>query len=241
MTLPRTVADVPDRHVTFEFESIDRMYCNVYQPRLQYPRGAAAFFSFHRGHTFASSALMPPMTKMFVTAIHDFVDRHELDLVHFTKGQRKDDLTQSYLAGHDGTEGVLYVGQAQEKASVMRTERRYDSRAGASYPLAGQGLRARQLRPYLPTMRAEPSSARKPSGTQMRFTALQVKRPARLLHRPKWIEPDRASAAASRGRTDSPGRAGVPAPAVPRPARVSRRLRPRFAGAVCPRARRWPG
>jgi hypothetical protein len=134
MTLPRTVADVPDRHVTFEFESIDRMYCNVYQPRLQYPRGAAAFFSFHRGHTFASSALMAPMTKMFVTAIHDFVDRHELDLVHFTKGQRKDDLTQSYLAGHDGTEGVLYVGRAQEKASVMRTERRYDSRAGASYP-----------------------------------------------------------------------------------------------------------
>jgi hypothetical protein len=85
------------------------------------------------GHTFASSALMAPMTKMFVTAIHDFVDRHELDLVHFTKGQRKDDLTQSYLAGHDGTEGVLYVGRAQEKASVMRTERRYDSRTGASY------------------------------------------------------------------------------------------------------------
>jgi hypothetical protein len=133
MTLPRSVADVLDRHVTFEIESIDRMYLNVYQPLLQYPRGAAGFFQFHRGHQFASSALMAPMTKAFVTSIHDFVDRHGLDLVHFAKDQRKDDITQSYLADHDATEGVLYVGRAQEKASVVRTERRYDARTGASY------------------------------------------------------------------------------------------------------------
>src|ERR671928_2007276 len=74
MTLPRSVADVLDRHVTFEIESIDRMYLNVYQPLLQYPRGAAAFFHFHRGHRFASSALMAPMTKTFVAGIHEFVD-----------------------------------------------------------------------------------------------------------------------------------------------------------------------
>lgn len=133
MTVLRSVADVLDRHVTFEIESIDRMYCNVYQPRLQYPRGAAAFFHYHRGHTFASSALMAPMTKAFVAGIYDFIDRHGLDLVHFAKGQRKDDVTQSYLAQHDGTEGVLYVGRAQEKAAVMRTERRYDRQTGASY------------------------------------------------------------------------------------------------------------
>jgi hypothetical protein len=133
MTVPRSVADVLDRHVTFEIESIDRMYCNVYQPRLQYPRGAAAFFHYHRGHTFASSALMAPMTKAFVAGIYDFIDRDGLDLVHFAKNQRKDDLTQSYLAEHDGSEGVLYVGRAQEKAAVMRTERRYDHQTGASY------------------------------------------------------------------------------------------------------------
>jgi hypothetical protein len=133
MTLPRSVADVLDRHVTFEIESIDRMYLNVYQPLLQYPRGAAGFFHFHRGHAFASSALMAPMTKAFVTAIGAFIDRHGLDLVHFTKDQRKDDVTQAYLADHDGTEQVLYVGRAQEKASVVRTERRFDPRTGASY------------------------------------------------------------------------------------------------------------
>jgi hypothetical protein len=133
MTLPRSVADVLDRHVTFEIESIDRMYLNVYQPLLQYPRGAAGFFHFHRGHAFASSALMAPMTKAFVASIHEFVDRHGLDLVHFAKDQRKDDLTQAYLADHDGSDRVLYVGLAQEKASVVRTERRYDRTTGASY------------------------------------------------------------------------------------------------------------
>jgi hypothetical protein len=35
MTLPRSVADVLERHVTFEIESIDRMYLNAYQPLLQ--------------------------------------------------------------------------------------------------------------------------------------------------------------------------------------------------------------
>jgi hypothetical protein len=133
MSLPRSVAEVLDRHVVFEIESIDRMYLNVYQPRLQYPAGAAAFFNFHRGHKFASSALMAPMTRAFVASIGEFVGRLGLDLVSFGKGQRKDDLTQAYLGNHDGREGVLYVGRAQEKAAVVRTERRYDRRTGASY------------------------------------------------------------------------------------------------------------
>jgi hypothetical protein len=75
---------------------------------------------------------MGPMTKAFVSAVHDFVDRRGLDLVRFAKGQRKDDLTQQFLAEHDGSEAVLYVGQAQEKATVLRTERRYGV-TGAPY------------------------------------------------------------------------------------------------------------
>ena len=48
MTLPRTVADVLTDHVVLEVECIDRLYLNVYQPRLQYPAGAAAFLVGHR-------------------------------------------------------------------------------------------------------------------------------------------------------------------------------------------------
>ena len=60
MSLPRTVADVLGEHVTLEVEGIDRMYLNVYQPRLQTECGVASFFRFHRGATFASAALMAP-------------------------------------------------------------------------------------------------------------------------------------------------------------------------------------
>jgi hypothetical protein len=58
MSVARTVTEVIRQHVTLEVESIDRMYLNVYQPKLQSERGVASFLGFYRGHTFASSALM---------------------------------------------------------------------------------------------------------------------------------------------------------------------------------------
>ena len=131
MTLPRSAADVLSGHVVFEIESIDRMYLNVWQPRLQHGAGAAAFFTSHRGHAYASTALMDPMTKAFVADIHHFIGARGVDLVHFGK-ERKDEVTQRYLADFTGTEGVLYAGRAQEKATVWRTQRRYHA-DGSSY------------------------------------------------------------------------------------------------------------
>jgi hypothetical protein len=133
MTLPRGVADVLSRHVRFEIECIDRMYLNVYQPRLQHTAGAAAFFVGHRGFRYASSALMAQMTEAFVADVHHFVAAHDLPLVHFGKGQRKDDVLQEYLAGHDGSEGVLFVGRAQEKTRAISSTRRRNRATGVSY------------------------------------------------------------------------------------------------------------
>lgn len=99
MSLPRSVAEVLKQHVTLEVEGIDRMYLNVYQPRLQTDRGVAAFFRFHRGATFASSALMNPMSKSFIAAVDRFVKQEQIPLITFTKGQRKDDVTQEYRVG----------------------------------------------------------------------------------------------------------------------------------------------
>jgi hypothetical protein len=133
MTLPRSVADVLSRHVRFEIESIDRMYLNVYQPRLQHPGGAGAFFVGHRGFAYASSALMAQMTEAFVGDIHRFIDAHDVPLVSFAKGQRKDDVMQEFLASHDGSEGVLFVGRAQEKTTVISSTRRRNRDTGVSY------------------------------------------------------------------------------------------------------------
>ena len=134
MTLPASVADVLADHVTLELECIDRMYLNLYQPRLMFPGGVVGFFRGHRGQPFASSALMDPISKDFVAGIHRFIKTAGLDLVHFSPGQRKDDVAQSYLGGHDGSEGILFVGRAQEKNTVFRTEKRINPTTGSSYP-----------------------------------------------------------------------------------------------------------
>jgi len=133
MSLPRTVAEVLDEHVTLEVEGIDRMYLNVYQPWLQTDRGVAAFFRFHRGETFASSALMNPMSKSFIAAVDRFVHQEQIPLITFTKGQRKDDIAQEYRSRFHAAEGILFVGKAQEKTPVFRTEKRRNPRTAQTY------------------------------------------------------------------------------------------------------------
>ena len=105
MTLPRTTADVLSEHVVFEVESVDRMYLNVYQPKLQYGGGVSAFFVGHRGHKYASSVLMAPITEAFVANIHHFINARGLDLLSFGKGEDKDAIAHRYLAGFPGRDG----------------------------------------------------------------------------------------------------------------------------------------
>jgi len=76
---------------------------------------------------------MDPMTKAFVADIHGFVAARGLELISFAKGQRKDDIAREFLAGCGEEEGVLFVGRAQEKAGVWRTQRRYNRVTGGSY------------------------------------------------------------------------------------------------------------
>ncbi len=131
--LPRTVAEVLNEHVTLQVEAIDRMYLNVYVPQIQSDAGAAAFLRFHRGHQFASTALMSPMTIAFVAQIEQFVKATGVNLIAFDKGARKDDIALKYLKDFRADEGVLFVGKAQEKAWVFRSERRKNVQTGKTY------------------------------------------------------------------------------------------------------------
>jgi hypothetical protein len=130
MSVPRSVAEVIHQHVTLEVEGIDRMYLNVYQPRLQTERGVAAFFRHHRGHTFASSALMEPISKAFIQDMEAFARTQDIPLFTFSKKQRKDDVAAEYRARFQGSEGLLFIGKAQEKTGVFRTERRTNPDTG---------------------------------------------------------------------------------------------------------------
>ncbi len=134
MTLPQSVATILREHVTLELESIDRMYLNVYVPPLQHELGVVGFFRRHRGQPFASAALMEPISQAFVTAIERFATAQGVPLITFAKGQRKDEVAAAYLASFPQDDGVLFIGKAQEKAPVFRTERRHHPETGRPYP-----------------------------------------------------------------------------------------------------------
>jgi hypothetical protein len=136
MTLPRTVADVLTDHVAFEVECIDRMYLNVYVPGLQYAPGLVAYVHRQLGLPVASTAPLAKITDAFAAAVHRFSAQHQIPWVDFVKGQRKDDVMHDYLAAFEQAghrQGVVFIGRAQEKTTLFRTEKRRDSE-GKTYP-----------------------------------------------------------------------------------------------------------
>ena len=94
-TVARSIADVLSNQVRFEVECIDRMYLNVYQPKLQYRPARSStctsnwpYRSLHR-----RDGPVRPV--------------RGIPWVDFTKGQRKDDVMAQRLAKFIATEGVV--------------------------------------------------------------------------------------------------------------------------------------
>lgn len=134
MKIAHSVGEILREHVTLEVECLDRLYLNVFVPQLQYAGGVAAFLKHQRGAVVVSTALVKPMTETFVAGIKGFAQQQSIPLVPFRKGQRKDEVAQEYLARFTGTEGVLFIGVAQEKARIPRTESRHHAQTGVRYP-----------------------------------------------------------------------------------------------------------
>jgi hypothetical protein len=124
MTLPRTAGEVLADHVTFEVECIDRMYLNFYVPQLQYATGLVSYIHRQLGKPVASTAALAPVSEAFTKAVRAFAASRQIPWVDFARGQRKDDVAHEYLAGFTRTEGVLFIGRAQEKVPLFRTRKR---------------------------------------------------------------------------------------------------------------------
>ena len=129
MKVGHNVAELQREHVDYELECIDRMYLNLYIPSLQTPSFVAHFIKTHLGMRFASSAVLAPISEGFVKSIKEFCAQREIDLYRFKNKERKDDVAQKYLKAFvaengEDSEGILFVGVAQEKARVIRTMRK---------------------------------------------------------------------------------------------------------------------
>jgi hypothetical protein len=124
MSAAPSVKDILGEHVVLEIEGIDRLYLNGYVPKLQIVEGVVGFFRRHRGDAFASSALMEPITARFVESLEQFALAEDIPLITFRKGERKDDVAAEIRKSFDRDEGVYFIGKAQEKARIYRTEKR---------------------------------------------------------------------------------------------------------------------
>ena len=103
-------------------------------PQWQREVGVASFFRYHRGYQCVSSALMDPISKIFVASMDAFARQEQVPVVPFRKGERKDDIAAEHLSRFTKAEGELFIGKAQEKTLVFRTERRRSENTGATYP-----------------------------------------------------------------------------------------------------------
>jgi hypothetical protein len=77
MTLPRSAADALARHVVFELECIDRVYCNLYVPKLQRDLGVVGFIREHLGMPVASTAALSEKTEAFYEQVRRFASGNE--------------------------------------------------------------------------------------------------------------------------------------------------------------------
>ena len=129
-----SLAEILREHVTLEVESIDRMYLNVYIPKLQRESGASWFLKEQRKYPVASSAAMAPISRAFVEAIESYAKAHQIPMLTFEKGQRKDDVVAPYLKQAAGREGIVLIGKAQEKTTTFRTTKGHGSRSQDRWP-----------------------------------------------------------------------------------------------------------
>jgi hypothetical protein len=134
MSIAHSLAELLQKHVTLEVESIDRLYLNVYIPKLQHAGGASWFLKHARQYPVASSAAMAPISRAFVAAIEAYAQTYQVPVLTFEKGQRKDDLVAPYVAGAVGQDRIVLIGKAQEKTTTFRTAKGQGPRTRERYP-----------------------------------------------------------------------------------------------------------
>jgi hypothetical protein len=131
--LPQSVADVLRKHVTLEVECIDRVYLNAIVPRLQITEGAVSYIRHQKKAQVASTNAVEPMTRAFVANVERFAQENQIPIVSFLKGQRKEEVAAEMRAKHPITDGVVFIGKAQEKCTAYRTEKRHNPKTQRAY------------------------------------------------------------------------------------------------------------
>ena len=109
-----------EEHVTLTVECLDRLYLHGYVPRLQTEAGLIGFLVRHLKFPVASPALLGQITQGYVRQVEAYLPKHQIPVVTFKKGERKDKIARQMRQRHPVHDGVVFVGVAQEKAQAFK-------------------------------------------------------------------------------------------------------------------------
>ena len=110
-------------HVTLRCRSIDRIFLQAYVPRLQAVGDVCTFLRWQRKYPIPSSAAFGKISDGYGKAIYRFAEANPVPVVHFQKGEKKEETARPYLeaAAREGKDQVVLIGVAQEKASIWKS------------------------------------------------------------------------------------------------------------------------
>jgi len=111
-------------HVTLTCRSIDRIFLQAYVPKLQTVGWVCSFLRWQRGFQIPSSAAFGRIGDAYVAEVHRFAEQHRIPVIHFAKGECKEEIARPFLekAAAEGGDGrVALIGIAQEKTPAWRS------------------------------------------------------------------------------------------------------------------------
>jgi hypothetical protein len=111
-------------HVTLTCRSVDRIFLQAYVPKLQTVGWVCQFLRWRRGYAIPSSAAFGKIGDAYVAEVHRFAAAHGIPVLHFAKGENKEQIARPLIdkaAAAGGQGQVVLIGIAQEKAPVWRS------------------------------------------------------------------------------------------------------------------------
>ena len=143
-----SVATILRDHVSLSIACVDRLYVNGYVPMLQAPGHITTFCRQQLNAPIPSPALFRPLLERFTRAVDAFAQQHEVPIIHFSRGQKKDAIAAEQRASFTADEGVVFIGVAQEKATSFKAHKD-TSQPGVRFTFSRQPVYVNQFYFYL--------------------------------------------------------------------------------------------
>jgi hypothetical protein len=143
------IASLLQNEVALSIRCLDRLYVNGYLPTLQTPGQLCWFLRDHLGNPLPSPALFRPLHDRFTGAVADFARQQGVPILQFERGQRKDEVASQVRTERPTTDGVVFIGVAQEKMASFKAQKRPGPQGGVHFDFSRQTVAVNHYSFYL--------------------------------------------------------------------------------------------